>query len=171
MQFTMEHYLEELEMNAVIDDTGQYRYSLTRLWDKNLPKLVFLMLNPSTANHFEDDPTIRRCVNFSKRWGYGSLEVVNLFAFRATDPKELLTCSDPIGKENNRYIKEALKDAELVIAAWGTKGNILKRNEQVIELLNNNDIHCLTLTKDGHPKHPLYIKNDERPKKFISQTI
>ena len=169
MQLTIEHFLHEVEMDAIIDDTGQYRYSLTRLWDKKLPKLVFLMLNPSTANDFEDDPTIRRCLNFAKRWGFGSIEVVNLFAFRATNPNELLTCLDPIGKENDKYIKNALKDAELVIVAWGTKGTLLNRNEQVIELLNNqNNIYCLALTKEGHPKHPLYIKNDEKPKKFIT---
>lgn len=168
MQLTFDDLMTDTISDAIIDETGQYRYSLTRLWDKKLPKLVFLMLNPSTADHSENDPTIRRCINFAKNWGFGSIEVVNLFAFRATNPKELLTCDDPIGEDNDIYIKASLEDAGLVIAAWGTKGNLFKRNEQVIEILSNQNIYCLSLTKEGHPKHPLYIKSNEKPKEFIT---
>lgn len=171
MQLSMEYYLDEIQMDAVIDETGQYRYSLFRGWNRDLPKMVFIMLNPSTADHFEDDPTIRRCINFAKRWGFGSFEVVNLFAYRATNPKELLSCNDPVGKDNDKYIIEALNRADLAVAAWGTKGTLNNRNKQVLSYLTHFDLYCLSLTKEGHPKHPLYIKSDEKPKKLNSSII
>nr|WP_231688189.1 DUF1643 domain-containing protein [Bacillus sp. FJAT-18017] len=167
----MEYYLDEIQMDAILDETGRYRYSLFRGWNRQLPRMVFIMLNPSTADHFEDDPTIRRCISFAKRWGFGSFEVVNLFAYRATDPKELLSCEDPVGKNNDFYILDALKKADLAVAAWGTKGTINNRNEQVLGYLKRVELFCLSLTKEGHPKHPLYVKSDEKLKIFNSSKI
>lgn len=152
------------ETGAVIDSTGKYRYLLWRIWDQEKPKLLFIMLNPSTADGKEDDPTIRRCINYAKVWGYGSIEVVNLFALRATNPSELLKAADPIGQENDKRIIRAVDNSERVIAAWGTKGTILNRNIQVMRWLKGiKKIHCLEITKDGHPKHPLYAKGNLNP--------
>ncbi|MBD8591207.1 DUF1643 domain-containing protein [Peribacillus simplex] len=167
----MEYYLDEIQMDAIIDETGEYRYSLFRGWDRDLPRMVFIMLNPSTANHYEDDPTIRRCISFAKLWGYGSFEVVNLFAYRATNPKELSSCKDPIGKDNDKFIIDALKRADLAVAAWGTKGKLYNRNIEVLSYLTNFDLFYLSLTKEGHPKHPLYIKSDEKLKKLNIDTV
>lgn len=152
--------------DAIIDPTGTYRYSLWRIWDHSLPKVVFVMLNPSTADHKEDDPTIRRCIGFSKDWGFGSLEVINLFAFRATNPYELKKCADPIGPENDAYIRKALENRPRVIAAWGTKGGIDGRDRQVAKMLQPHLPLCLGTSKDGHPKHPLYIAANYEPTRF-----
>ncbi len=142
---------------ARIDPTGTYRYLLWRIWDTNKPRVLFVMLNPSTADAETDDPTIRRCIGFAKSWGYGSLQVVNLFAYRATNPEELRKCADPIGPRNDDYIEEGLESANRVIMAWGTKGTLLGRDRIVKEILKPFRPHCLQLSKDGHPKHPLYI--------------
>ncbi|MGV2886049.1 DUF1643 domain-containing protein [Paenibacillus taichungensis] len=152
---------------AIIDASGQYRYSLWRIWDSNLPGVLFIMLNPSTADATIDDPTIRRCIGFAKSWGYGSLEVVNLFAYRATNPDELKNCIDPVGSENDEYILKALKQAKKVITAWGTKGAFFNRNQAVMEILKPYHPHCLDTSKGGHPKHPLYISADCVPFKYL----
>lgn len=149
---------------ALIDSTGKYRYYLVREWDPVKPRVLYIMLNPSTADAIKDDPTIRRCIGLAKSWGYGSIEVVNLFAYRATNPKELYNTTDPVGPDNNKHIIEAIKRAKLVIAAWGTKGIILGREKQVRTLLASAcHLYSLGLTKEGYPKHPLYIKGDTAP--------
>lgn len=153
--------------DAIIDPTGMYRYSLWRIWDHNLPKVAFVMLNPSTADHKEDDPTIRRCIGFAKAWGFGSLEVVNLFAYRATNPDELKKCDDPIGTDNDMHIRRAALQTDRIVLAWGTKGGLHGRDRKVKELLSSFTwVYCLDLSKDGYPKHPLYIKADCEPKLF-----
>lgn len=151
--------------NAIIDDTGKYRYLLTRTWDENLPPAVFVMLNPSTANAEEDDPTIRRCVNFAKKWDLGGIKVVNVFAYRATNPKELFKVKEPIGIENEKYIREAVINAGIIILAWGSSCTKLKSGyRKVKEILKDYETHCLGITKDGFPKHPLYLKGTTMPK-------
>jgi hypothetical protein len=151
--------------NATIDPSQQYRYSLTRGWDTEKPKVVFIMLNGSTADAANDDPTLRRCISFAKDWGYGSLEVVNLFGYRTTLPSELKRAEYPVGPENDKYIVAAIKKAQTVVVAWGTHGIYLKRNYKVIQLLAEHNVRplCLGKTKDGHPKHPLYIKANTLP--------
>jgi hypothetical protein len=151
---------------AIIDETGKYRYQLWRIWDEAKPLAVFIMLNPSTADAEEDDPTIRRCMNYARSWGYGGIKVVNLFAYRATDPKELTNVIDPVGIENNKYITMAVKEAGIVVAAWGTKGDYLSRQSHLMELKLLPNLHYLGLTKDGYPKHPLYLKADLKPIKW-----
>lgn len=146
---------------AVFDLTGTYRYSLWRAWSFDYPRVVFIMLNPSTADGMRNDPTIRRCIQFAHVWKFGSLEVVNLFAYRATSPCELLKADDPIGRENDRFLIAAMKRGSHIIVAWGTKGTLFERNREVIQLLvSDKKIFCLGMTKDGHPLHPLYVRGD-----------
>ncbi|CAB1262622.1 hypothetical protein CLOSBL3_20536 [Clostridiaceae bacterium BL-3] len=102
---------------AFIDSTGKYRYTLSRVWNENLGKVVFILLNPSTADASKDDPTVKKCISFTKSWNFGLLEIVNLFAYRSTDPKCLKNVLDPVGRENNYYILKAVEDADKIIAA------------------------------------------------------
>ncbi len=149
--------------DAVISPRGRYRYLLTRYISNSPKQLVFIMLNPSTADAVDDDPTIRRCIGFCKSFGYGKVSVVNLFAFRATDPSELLTAHDPIGAENAKYIKDTVEKADLTICAWGTKGSINNQDKVVLELLKHSRLHALKISKRGYPCHPLYLKSDLKP--------
>lgn len=150
---------------AVFDQTRRYRYRLSRVWDPAKPRLNFCMLNPSTADAFTLDPTVRRCIGYAQAWGYGALEVTNIFALRSTDPKKLYEEPDPVGPENNNAIVAAAHAADLVIAAWGVHGEHQQRGEQVRRLLNDAgiEVHYLKLTRAGHPGHPLYLPADTRP--------
>lgn len=143
-------------MSAILSVDGRYRYTLTREWDDSLSKLVFVMLNPSTADAELDDPTIRRCIGFAKREGFGGLRVVNLYAYRATDPRELKRCIDPVGPDNDMYLTMVFADAPVVVAAWGVNADSY-RVRQVRKMLGDTPILCLGATKAGHPQHPLYI--------------
>ena len=150
-----------MEKSAVIK--GTYRYLLRRKWDVNKPQVTFVMLNPSTADAYQDDPTLRKCINFAKSWDYGSLEVVNLFAYRATNPRELRQVVDPVGSKNNCYLQLATKRAALIIVAWGAHGSFQNRNKVVLDLISGQQpLYCLGLTKHRHPRHPLYIKNNTK---------
>jgi hypothetical protein len=155
-----------LKSGASISACGQYRYDLERRWDPTQKPQVFIMLNPSTADASVDDPTIRRCMAFAKREGAGGIYVANLFALRATDPRELLSADDPIGAENVRAIGDALLIAAIykrpAIVAWGAHqfakqhGLDLPRRARDI----GAKLVCLGTTKDGSPRHPLYVKAD-----------
>lgn len=160
--------MSKMISSAVIDETGLYRYSLTREWDPDLPRVAFIMLNGSTADAKKDDPTLRRCIGFARKWKYGSLEVVNLFGYRTTFPQELMQAKDPVGPENDRYIKETVSRAVMVIVAWGVHGVFRKRDADVLKLLKECHIvpRCLGKTKTGHPKHPLYLRGDVVPELF-----
>lgn len=156
-------------MSAVISPCGKYRYHLSRPLDGYGSKIVtFIMLNPSTADAETDDATIRKLKGFCQRLGYGYLNVVNLFAFRATDPKDLKKASDPMGPENMAYISMVTQQSDDVICAWGTHGIYGRQNEKVLEIMKDIDLHALEITKDGHPKHPLYISYDKQPILFRS---
>jgi hypothetical protein len=144
-----------VERWAVIDDTEQYRYALTRIWEPDKPRICFVMLNPSTADGYTDDPTIRKCIGFARQWDYGSLAVVNLYAFRATDPKDLWKASFPVGPENDTFIKQAVRQSLAIVAAWGASARDEQRVAQVRRLLG--DANCLGKTKSGAPRHPLYV--------------
>lgn len=143
---------------ADISECGKYRYSLSRIWDESLNTIFFVMLNPSTADASEDDPTIRRCIGFAKLLGFGSLTVNNLFAYRSTDPKNLRTAISPIGPENDKTIL-ALQPSSTVICAWGAYGGLFRRDQSVIRLLKTCGVEpkVLKLTAAGHPCHPLYL--------------
>ena len=156
-----------MNMAAEFDPTGTYRYSLSRAWDSNASPLALVMLNPSTVDGTVDDPTIRRCIHFARSWGYGSLEVVNLFAYRATAPSGLLNAADPIGPENDCFILEAKMRASKIIVAWGHRGTLNSRDKAVIRLLSpTGDLYCLGTTHSGHPRHPLYASRGAMPVPF-----
>lgn len=139
---------------------GEYRYSLSRQWDAGAPYRVYVMLNPSTADAYADDPTIRRCISFAQRDGFGGIMVLNLFAYRATDPRELGRALDPVGPENDdrlrRVFETQLQLGLPVVAAWGA-GAPAARVAAVKALVPGLQWHHLGLTKGGHPKHPLYL--------------
>lgn len=148
---------------AVLSPCGTYRYTLDRVWDASLPVAVYVMLNPSTANATEDDRTIRRCISFAKREGAGGITVINLFALRSTDPDALRAHPAPIGALNNRWICAVLcKDPGVVIAAWGAHAFAKDRAVDVLRSIaaHNVPVKCLGTTKDGHPRHPLYLAAD-----------
>ncbi|MDX2097143.1 MAG: DUF1643 domain-containing protein [Leptolyngbyaceae cyanobacterium bins.59] len=158
-----------MKRSAEFDETGTYRYSLHRQWNLEAPDLGFIMLNPSTADADRDDPTIRRCIQFAESWGYGSLEVVNLFAYRATHPKVLLQAPDPVGPENDRYLLQMIDRTQTVIVAWGNRGVFQNRSQDVLTLLKtlekkaSDSLYCLGLTRARQPRHPLYIKRNNLP--------
>lgn len=149
---------------AEFSPDGVYRYRLWREWDASLPRCAFVMLNPSTADASQNDPTIRRCIGYATRWGYGALDVVNLFGYRATNPRELRTALDPVGPGNDEAILWAARVCRTVFAAWGVHGAFRGRDRYVEQLLAEQSIgiYALGLTKDGHPRHPLYLPSDIR---------
>jgi hypothetical protein len=153
---------------AVFDQTRRYRYRLTRDWDdvraERAGALGFVMLNPSTADEAVDDPTIRRCIGFAKGLGYGKLIVGNLFAYRATNPNDLLRVPVPvaIGPENDLHLLNMTVECDVIIAAWGTHKVVEAREHEVRQLFGPRLWH-LGLTWKGHPKHPLYLSGDAIP--------
>lgn len=145
---------------AVLDESGTYRYRLWRRWGTGAP-LLFILLNPSTADAADDDPTLRRCVGFARRWGFDGVEIVNVFGLRATDPSRLRTAADPVGPENDRHIRRAARAAGLVMAGWGNGGTFGGRAGALARLLDGRrPLHCLGRTASGQPKHPLYVRAD-----------
>ena len=157
-----------ISTGACITSHGTYRYALWRIWDEFLPTVAFIGLNPSTADETEDDPTIRRCVNYAKTWSYGGIYMLNLFAFRATEPKVMKAATDPVGPSNDTNILKYAKKCDKVIAAWGTNGTLNNRNIDVETGLGSHGIKlwCLKKTAGGHPNHPLYLKKDLKPIPF-----
>jgi len=142
-----------------------YRYALWRTWDSSKPYVLFIGLNPSTADETEDDPTLTRCINYAKSWGYGGVCMANLFAFRATKPEAMKAAIDPVGKSNNKWLRQLSKDAGLVVAAWGNDGSFKKRSTEVAKLIGG--LTYLKLNKSGEPAHPLYQKADLQPKQWV----
>lgn len=155
--------------DASLSPDGVYRWWLSRGWRPFgvLPErpLVVIGLNPSTADAAKDDPTIRRCVGFAKSWGHDGLLMLNLFAFRATEPHELrITSFDPVGAENDDVIRANVRGRR-VLCAWGTTGFYQDRDQVVLALVRNVGAELVVLgrTKDGAPKHPLYVPAITQP--------
>ena len=147
---------------AVFSRDRKHRYTLRRQLDPMLGQGVccFIMCNSSTANEFQDDPTVRRCIDFARSWGFQQLVVVNLFALRSTDPKSLYTTKgDPIGGLNDGYILQAVIEADLVVCAWGNHGALKGRSKDVLAQLQpfGAKIQHLGMTSQGEPGHPLYL--------------
>ena len=155
-----------MESGAVFSDDRVYRYFLYRRWNVYLPVVNFIGLNPSTADEEQDDPTIRRCIAFARDWGYGAVWMTNLYAFRSTDPKVLrwMRLEEANGSENDHHLARRGNAADLVIVAWGAHG-LQRRNRarDVLRLLYGKTLHCLRVTKGGHPSHPLYLPKNLTP--------
>jgi hypothetical protein len=150
-----------LENDAVISDCGQYRYLLRRTWDHSKPRALLVMLNPSTADAMQDDATIRSCVRLLSGHGYGSMEVVNVFAYRATNPDELPKQTNPFGPSNGRTIEAAVHRCDVVICAWGAYPPAQQHAASILNIARSHRpaTYCFGRTKTGAPKHPLYIKS------------
>lgn len=150
---------------ALFSPCERYRYSLLRRWADGGRRCVVVMLNPSTADAMVDDPTIARCVRRTREGGFDELVVTNIFALRSTDPAGLRAVEDPVGPENDWAIRGALLGAQLVICAWGVHGTYRGRDRQVLATLRECGVtpHVLGLTKDGHPRHPLYMPTAAQP--------
>lgn len=159
-----------LTRSATFSACGEYRYDLTRHLASGEGTCVFVMLNPSTADAYAEDPTVTRCLNFARDWGYGSVRVLNIFALRSTDPQGLRQCIDPVGPLNDDFIRKyaAPAKADRVVVAWGTHGAYLERGARALAILREvrgdvDGLVALSWTKDGHPGHPLYLKSTSEP--------
>jgi hypothetical protein len=141
-------------ISATADLRGEYRYSLTRVWDPALATITFVLLNPSTADAVQLDPTLRRCVGFAEREGCGGMVILNLYAFRTKDPKVMMAATDPVGPDNDRMLADV---TGTVVAGWGTNAGPA-RVARALRLLPR--LNALGVTKDGHPRHPLYVPAD-----------
>ena len=154
-----------MQKTATISDCQRYRYRLGRRWDAG-KVLVFVMLNPSTADAELDDRTIRRCIGFARSHGFGAIEVVNLYAYRATKPRDLKTAGYPVGPENDRHIAEVCTGGLVgaVCLAWGDNAAGLARTGEVLALLHAIDVQpmALELSQRGIPRHPLMLHSDSR---------
>lgn len=142
---------------AHFDASRRYRYRLDRVWDRKRPRVTFILLNPSTADESVDDPTLRRCVGLARSWGFGGLIIVNLFAWRARNPAALRVVRDPIGPRNDSYIRSAVKQSDCVVAGWGVGGDFRGRESDVRAMIGEVPLHRLGLTRNGQPRHPLYV--------------
>jgi hypothetical protein len=156
---TRQHLKGDAESVAEYSDCERYRYTLTRVWDPKGARAMFVMLNPSTATEVQNDPTVERCERRARALGFGAFRVLNIFAWRATDPRDMRAAADPVGPDNDRAIVESVFWADRIVCAWGTHGAHLGRGPQVERLLRaaGAELHHLGLSKEGHPKHPLYI--------------
>ncbi len=156
---------ETMERTAYLSRDKVYRFSLSRRWDYTRRAVVWVMLNPSTADAEIDDNTITRCIGFSQGFGFGKLVVVNLFAYRTAYPKDLLTAKKPKGHLNENHMRVELEAAETVIVAWGAPSNLLWRKSletrQVVKEYRSK-LKCLGKTKSGAPRHPLYMRSDTK---------
>lgn len=166
----------EEKRTASMSEDGTCRFTLGRTWLEGAPQVLFIMLNPSTADHQEDDATIRKCRFFAKNWGYGGMQICNLFPFRATDPKALLAAEDPTGGNdvydsvNHRLIDQVARECSITVFAWGNTPivkKLLKKFPDYRPLpFVMERAHCIELSKDGAPKHPLYLKGNSELKPY-----
>lgn len=146
--------------SAFISRNLLYRYRLSRIWDEGLGRCLFIMLNPSTADAEKDDPTIRRCIRFTERFGLGGFDVVNMFAYRATKPHVMKRVSRDIavGPYNLEIVEQYASSADLVVCAWGAHGSHLGQDKIILDLLAQTPKYALGITKEGQPRHPLMVR-------------
>jgi len=155
---------------AEFSSDKKYRYVLTRAWGKpeerfGLGKMcAFVGLNPSTADETKNDPTIRRCMRFAKDWGYQGIYMLNIFAFRSTDPFKLRYVDDPIGGQNDYYLRAITRISNISVCGWGNHGILSDRGSKAMAFLERP--YYLALNKNGTPKHPLYLKSNLKPKEW-----
>lgn len=154
--------------SASLSRCKKYRYQLERSWGKHTPRkstVVFIGLNPSTADATLDDPTIRKCMAYARAWQFNKLIMVNLFAWRATDPSELYATKNPVGNQNDRFIEQAVASSSLVVACWGEHGVLLNR-ATLVRAQFQRRLHCLKTNSSGQPTHPLYLPATLKPVKL-----
>ncbi len=148
-------------------DHDEYRYELRRVWDSGLPRVLFVMMNPSTADPLYDDPTVAKCRRYAEAWGYGSLLVGNTFAYRATDQRELCRVLDPVGPRNTEHLLQMAAEAACVVFAYGKPHRSLRLlgvcSAEAVRRYCPEKSHVLQLCADGTPSHPLYLKGDLMP--------
>lgn len=148
-----------------------HRWSLWRCWEGCFlgDMIAFIGLNPSTADESANDPTVTRCINFAKRWNYPGMFMLNIFAFRATDPKAMKAADDPVGESNDLALRFFSGNVHRVVCCWGTHGAFRDRGPHVKRMLQGMptaELCHLGLTKHGHPKHPLYLPGDTKPERW-----
>jgi hypothetical protein len=153
------------EAGATFTSCRRWRTLLWRRWDASRPAANFLMLNPSTADELQLDPSCTRAREFARRWGYGTVLITNLFAWRATDPDDMKAAKDPVGRGNDAAIVRAAREAKLVVCAWGNHGAHLGRSGKVVSLLRRCGValHFLKMNERGEPSHPLYLPSSLKP--------
>ncbi len=156
-----------MECGAVFSSDRKYRYRLWRIWDASLPAVFFVMLNPSRADEYSDDPTLRRVVGFARSWGYGGIYVGNLFPLVSPNPEDLLKASRPRGRNNGQHLIAMLQQSELLICAWGN-APVLKALPawKIYEFFKRRPAFCLGLNMGGTPRHPLYLRSEVTPIPF-----
>ena len=156
---------------ATFSACRRWRYLLWRCWDASRPAANFLMLNPSTADELKLDPSCTRARNYAERWGFGAVLITNIFGWRATDPEEMKSVKDPVGRGNDRAIVKAAKQAKLVVCAWGNHGEHMGRAEEVLRMLARHRLalHLLKLNGGGHPAHPLYLPAALAPQRLVTK--
>lgn len=153
---------------ALFSFDRKFRYYLIRQWDSRKPMLMFIGLNPSTANETENDPTIRRIIGFAKSWGYGGIYMTNLFSYVSTDPNALKTSGEDIGI-NNEHLLRCSKKCEKVVFSWGCFKQHKQRMKYVINMFPES--YCIDMSKEGYPKHPLYLNGKLKLKEFNNKFL
>jgi len=147
---------------------GKYRYFIIKTWDKSKPRIMFIMLNPSTKHDLDSPNALSKCIEYAKIWDYGSICIVNIFAFRSNTPTGLYSERDPIGPENDKFIKIFAKHVDMILLGWGNHGIYKNRGKEILKLLKpfENKLYCLDLNKSGEPRHPLYLSESLIPRKY-----
>ena len=146
---------------AELSNCRNYRYALWRTWDDEKGKAMFIGLNPSTADEIEDDRTIKRCISYAKQWGYGGIIMGNLFAYRTPSPAEMMMSNDPVGPENDTWLKRLSEEADIVVAMWGNSGSFLNRSNEVVKMFPS--LMCLCITNAGQPHHTRGLPDGIKP--------
>ena len=161
-----------MENDCVFSQDRVYRYVLKHSWrdifDDVEKSIVWIALNPSTADESQLDPTLTRIRNFSNQFGYNCFYMLNIFAFRSTDPKNMLNCKQPIGKDNDYWIKQICNKTDKIVCCWGNIGKHLNRSDQVRLLLKNHPLFYLDMSKENQPKHPLYLSSKLELKRYYT---
>ena len=163
----MDLFKENETRGALFSPCRKYRYRLSQIWDESKDPLYWLMLNPSTADEVKNDPTVERCERRARMWNYGGSVVLNIFAYRATDPKDMRARKDPVGPDNDKWIRElaAMSNKVTVIGGWGEHGKHGERGQAIRDIFKaeNGRLQALKINASGHPAHPLYIGYDKTP--------
>ena len=156
------------QRSATLDPSRVYRYTLERTWDPGRERVLWIMLNPSTADETSDDRTIQRCMDFARGWNYGGIIVGNLFALISPKPETLLDHPDPVGPDNNKHLQRLSEDSGLVVAAWGVWGSTFPERQAYVKSLFRGRMSCLGVNRDGTPKHPVRLGTHVRRQPYGS---